>query len=36
MSFFSFYPKYELLAFKIEISKVSGSALAAEILHWPA
>ena len=34
MSFFSPYPKYETLsgrAFKIEISKVSGSVLAAEI-----
>ncbi len=34
MSFFSPYPKYEFLsgrAFKIEISKVSGSVLAAEI-----
>ena len=34
MSFFSLYPKYEPLlgrAFKIEISKVSGSVLAAEI-----
>ena len=31
MSFFSLYPKYEHLAFKIEISKVSGSALVAEI-----
>ena len=34
MSFFSLYPKYESLSgrvFKIEISKVSGSVLAAEI-----
>ena len=34
MSFFSLYPKYETLSgrvFKIEISKVSGSVLAAEI-----
>ena len=34
MSFFILYPKYEFIlgrAFKIEISKVSGSVLAAEI-----
>ena len=38
MSFFSLYPKYEFLlgrAFKIEISKVSGSVLAAEICTGP-
>ncbi len=38
MSFFSPYPKYEPLlgrAFKIEISKVSGSALVAEICTGP-